>query len=205
MGTDMNALVQHTHTYPSRNSPALNSPSVTSTPDSRSPNPEVSYGNQDDSASLNDIVSKASEKMVNITNSTSSLKAATSIHSLRDLNSLSNWLQGGHIKLDKATDREQELIKEATHRLGEVFENAFDLSLSQSNSQASSRRGSVSSERSVESEVRSGRSVNSTNDNDGIEQRGLSIEQRGLSIDQRSMHEEFENTPRQTISSTPRS
>ncbi|EOR00471.1 hypothetical protein J056_000669 [Wallemia ichthyophaga EXF-994] len=102
--------------------------------------------NDKDTASLNDIVSKASEQMVNITNSNSSLKAATSIHSLRDLNCLSNWLQGDPIKLDKATDREQELIKDTASGLAEVFENAFDFSLSQSNSEASSRRGSMKSE-----------------------------------------------------------
>lgn len=110
--------------------------------------------------------------MVNITNSTSSLKAATSMHSLRDLNSLSTWLESDPIKPDKATEFEQELIKQTANDLTKIFQNAFDVSLSQSNSEASSRRSSVSI--------------------------------GGLSIQQRSMHEEFENTPRQTVSSTPK-
>ncbi|TIB63247.1 hypothetical protein E3P77_03589 [Wallemia ichthyophaga] len=172
--------------------------------------------NDKDTASLNDIVSKASEQMVNITNSNSSLKAATSIHSLRDLNCLSNWLQGDPIKLDKATDREQELIKDTASGLAEVFENAFDFSLSQSNSEASSRRGSMKSEGiddkgGIGSGSKSNSRPNSINNNtttnttiNSSEQHGLSFNQRRLSLDEQSMHEEFENTPRQTLSSTPR-
>ncbi|EIM19401.1 hypothetical protein WALSEDRAFT_70630 [Wallemia mellicola CBS 633.66] len=100
---------------------SYNSPSMNNTPSTGSPNPELSYAysypNQEDAASLNNIVSKASEKMVNITNSTSSLKAATSMHSLRDLNSLSTWLESDPIKLDKATEFEQELIKQTANDL----------------------------------------------------------------------------------------
>ncbi|TIA86800.1 hypothetical protein E3P99_03564 [Wallemia hederae] len=187
-----------------------------STPQSRSPRDQLdSFDAADaDDACLNDIVSKASDQMVNITNSTTSLKASTSIHSLKDLNSLSNWLQGDAIKLDKATDREQELIKHAALKLGEVFENAFDLSLSQSNSEASSRRPSVSSQvgsNNGKEDDSSGvvdSAIDANNHKDKDEdidnERGVSIDQRRLSIDRQSMHEELENTPRQTISSTPR-
>ena len=188
------------------------------TPQSRSPRDQLDSFDAAaaDDACLNDIVSKASDQMVNITNSTSSLKASTSIHSLKDLNSLSNWLQGDAIKLDKATDREQELIKHAALKLGEVFENAFDLSLSQSNSEASSRRPSVSSQvgnnngkddvscEFVDKAIDANNDKDEDKDEDMDNERGVSIDQRRLSIDRQSMHEELENTPRQTISSTPR-